>query len=262
MRSFPALATLALVGTFSPTSWCERRDLPLEPTLNRTSSAHTGTGGDDVCADLAEVWRGVRAQFSATDVARVERYLGQLPADIAAATRGQLDLEAAWGPLPAWGPPRHSFTVGDRCGACSPDAQRTAAGVSYTSNTPTTARVVRTCSKLEDVWAILELAARGMKCLHDAPLVVHYGPHTCVDDTVGLHVPPTLTKNRPIIRGGPRTVGGVTARDNGVLLPLQWARHFEEPLEEAAAVRAAGSEPPFLSKRAGAVWRGGAQART
>jgi hypothetical protein len=92
----------------------------------------------------------------------------------------------------------------------------------------------------------------------DVPIIVHYGRGGCVDDAIGLHVAPTLTKDRPIVQPG-STIGNITAKENGVLLPLQYERHFEGPLKIFERMRKEGKERRFEDKIDALVWRGGTQ---
>jgi hypothetical protein len=68
-------------------------------------------------------------------------------------------------------------------------------------------------------------------------------------------------QDRPLIpANAPKRIKIVALREHGVLLPLQFHRHFVKPLQELENIRKKGpGELPFAKKRPAVVWRGGQQ---
>lgn len=55
------------------------------------------------------------------------------------------------------------------------------------------------------------------------------------------------------------TIGNITVRENGVLLPLQYERHFEDSLKILERQRKDRTEIQFEDKIDALIWRGGTQ---
>jgi len=214
-----------------------------------------------------DVFNDIRSRFNESDLTRIHHYLGRMPHVFSAAQAGRTNFTIEWGEQHLWDPDFEESSLGAvlfQCGACNPRRGRTSGGVEYLSDGGTTVNRIKMCSYLtarelrETLSGAVGSLDSGYACVADIPIIVHYGRGGCVDDTIGLHMVPTLTKNRPIVKSA-YTIGNITVRENGVLLPLQFDRHFEDSLKVFKRQRKDRTEIQFEDKIDALVWRGGTQ---
>jgi len=214
-----------------------------------------------------DVFNDIRNRFNETDLARIHHYLGRMPHVFSVAQAGKTNFTIEWGEQHLWDPDFEESSSGAvlfQCGACNPRHGKTLDGVGYLSDGGTTVNRLKMCSYLtarelrETLSGAVGSPDSGYACVADIPIIVHYGRGGCVDDTIGLYVVPTLTKDRPIIKSG-LTISNITIRENGVLLPLQYERHFEESRKVIERQRRDRTEIKFEDKIDALIWRGGTQ---
>jgi hypothetical protein len=175
---------------------------------------------DRGCAltDLGLVLRDAAAEYGHSPALwnRLRASLGHIPeAYEYAATHGS---DAVWGSRRVWAPldcgdvedKRSPSGCNRLCNRGSLSARFPGLGsVSYTASLPVSVGKAATCEKFSDLPHAARYAAsarkgggggdgRGYSCVEDFPVGTFTGAG-CNDDFTGVHVAPTLAKNRPVV---------------------------------------------------------------
>ena len=189
----------------------------------------------EVCklTDLGAVLRDIQSEFrdSRTALERIRASLGFIPDAYDQAWRSPHD-SPIWGARSMWAP-------GD-CGiaedtlkpsGCNRMCDRTVAtypsdgAYPYGASKPVTVGKVRTCEDPLDMPVAAKTAAAvpGYSCIDKFPVMTFTG-QGCTDDVTGVHIAPTLSKNRPLMFA----FDGVN-HESGVVMPFNFKHQFKLP---------------------------------
>lgn len=172
------------------------------------------------------------------------------------AVRSNVDIETYWGARRVWAPTDcGNGDDADSSSACSrlcnhkmgrmPNDQTT----EFLSPVPVSLKRAIECEIHELSTSVCNAIPTrdGYECLLEKPILV-LTAGGCGDDVFGIHVPPTLSKNRPII---PPNIQD-EVHEAGVIMPFHFRRHF---LEASNALESF-SEVSWTEKKTGVVFRG------
>ena len=95
----------------------------------------------------------------------------------------------------------------------------------YAISKPVTVGKAATCDRFSDLPNSAAEAVKipGYGCIKDFPMAAFTGAG-CNDDFTGVHVSPTLSKNRPIVESF-----DALNHEAGVVMPFKYKHHFSLP---------------------------------
>mmetsp|Transcript_2153 Transcript_2153/g.2674 ORF Transcript_2153/g.2674 Transcript_2153/m.2674 type:complete len:574 (+) Transcript_2153:85-1806(+) len=211
---------------------------------------------------LTSTIRDILMEFNNSDVERIYRYLGSLPLTYEKAVSHGLNLESVWGSRKIWSPndcgDNDDKEVSSSCGRMCNHRTETMpldSSIEYMTPKPVDIRKALECDGAYEMSQTLCNALTvtpGYECLLDKPILTLTGPG-CGDDVFGLHVPPTLTKNRPLIPDHLNNNQNTPdLQESGVLMPFHFKRHFIEATQALKQFK----ETEWENKKNGVIFRG------